>query len=180
MAKYKELEIMSYAESCALERKPLGPGMYLTGHHMIPDHCFYVCKGGRTAQGVKTMQILGTAAYRTDAAPVIMLTSDSTGGKMLNHGYVHDHFDPVEKERSVNNTWTYEEVRAVAVESITSVFDGVSAATIESALDRYFVDTIGLQARSVLRCGEHSSLADSPYAPEKRRSGRTGRKFTPY
>ena len=30
MAKYKELEIMSYAESCALERKPLGPGMYLT------------------------------------------------------------------------------------------------------------------------------------------------------
>ena len=155
--------------------------MYLTGHHMIPDHCFYICKGGRTAQGVQSMQILGTASYRTDDAPVIMLLSDQTGGKILNHGYVHDNFDPVEKAKSVNGTWSYEEVRSVAVESITDVFGGgIAAATIEGALDDYFVDTIGLQSGSVLRCGEHSSLAGSSYAPEKRTSGRAKRKFTPY
>ena len=181
MPEYKELEMMSYAEACALERKPVGPTMYLTGHHILPDHCFYICKGGRRAQGVQSMQILGTAAYRTDAAPVIMLTSDFTGGKIFNHGDVHKIFDPIEKEKASQGTWTYEQVRELAVESITRVFgDGISSATIEGVLDAYFIDTIGLQLNSKLRCGEHSSLAGSSYAAERRKSNREARKVKPY
>ena len=85
---YQELEIMSYREACALSRYDLGGGIFLTGHHIIPDHCFYIYSGGRAAQ-VDQMRLQGTGAYSTDEAPVILLKADENGGKTENHGAVH-------------------------------------------------------------------------------------------
>jgi hypothetical protein len=91
-----EFQIASYSMSCSGQGANLG-NAFLTGHNIIPDHCFYIASGGRAAQ-VPQMRLLGTASYRTDDAPVIMLTADQYGGKTLHHGKVHAYFDPIEKD----------------------------------------------------------------------------------
>ncbi len=180
MPTYKELEIMSFAEAGFLHRAPVGPSAYLTGHHIIPDHCFYICKGGRSAQGVKNMRVMGVGAYNTLNAPVILLTSDVGGGKALHHGEVHANFDPVEKNTALTNiAWSYGDVKDLAIRSILDVFGGtITADTIEAQLDAYFITQLGMKNSSMIRCGEHSSLAGSELAFPTWKSPRA--KFKPY
>lgn len=173
---YQELQIMSYREACALNRYDLGGGVFLTGHHIIPDHCFYIYSGGRAAQ-VDQMRLQGTGAYSTDDAPVILLTADASGGKTANHGAVHASFDPVEKARFAGgqDTWTYDEVKMAAVTSVLAVFSGGGnplANKIAADLDSYFLPRFANGGNQILRCGESANLKHLALVPQ--RQGRSG------
>lgn len=144
----------------------------LTGHHIIPDHCFFYTGGMRGKGDLSAFLCPGVRGYRDSEAPVILLTADHDGGKSRHHGLVHAWFDPIEMTASLGgNEWTYADARAAAADSIAQQFPP-SAATIEAALDAYFVDELGLDDDTVLRAGERGTMKS---APPPRRSARGNR-----
>jgi hypothetical protein len=156
----------------------------LTGHHMIPDHCFFYTSGLRGKGYLGAFWCPGVMFYDINDAPVILLSADNNGGKSRNHGLAHAVFDPIETTASqTGNEWTYAEARAAAVRSIATQFSP-SEATVRDALDNYFIATLGMTDDTVIRAGEHGTMAS---APEPRRSGRAPRaklvpsqRFSPY
>lgn len=156
----------------------------LTGHHIIPDHCLYYTSGLRGRGDLSGFLCPNVRGYTTAAAPVIILSANNNGGKSRNHGLAHAVFDPIELAASlVGNEWTYADARAAAVRSIATQFP-LSEAAVTQVLDGYFVDDLGLDDATVIRAGEHGTMAS---APAPRRSGRAPRqrlvpsaRFKPY
>ena len=136
----------------------------LTGHHIIPDHCFYYTSGLRGKGDLSGFLCPTVRAYTTADAPVILLSADNNGGKSRNHGLVHVVFDPIELKaaRANGNQWTYERVRAAAIESITTNCTIYSEAQIQKVLDDYFITTCGIALDTLIRAGEHGTMRSAP------------------
>ena len=148
----------------------------ITGHHIIPDHCLFYTSGLRGKGDLSAFLAPGVTKYTTEDAPVILVTADNNGGKTREHGNVHAIFDPIESaagRRNGDNQWTYEEARAAAVKSLEAL--GCTKATVEKALDDYFVTICGLTMGTLIRAGEHGTMKNRP-APRK--SGRVPRERT--
>lgn len=158
----------------------LAGGGAITGHHIIPDHCFYYTSGLRGKGDLSGFLVPGASGYTTADAPVILVTADANGGKSREHGNIHAVFDPIElaAAHANGNQWTYEDARAAAVKSLVDVL-GCDKGTVENALDSYFVDTCGLDMGSIIRAGEHGTMKDKP---PSRKSPRTKHNYrhSPY
>ena len=73
---------------------PLPDNGIYTGHHLIPDHCFYHTSGLRGMGDPDAF--LCVPRYHTLDAPVIIVTADANGGKWAEHKAIHDTFDGFE------------------------------------------------------------------------------------
>lgn len=167
----KEFDIMSYKAATRKNMQAQGIHAvgFLTGHHIIPDHCFYVAKGARQLGGSLQMLIKGASRYNTNQAPVIVLSSDATGGKVLNHGRVHAVFDPAEKMLAkIQSTWTYAEVKALAIQSVIAVTGPQLKGKLSMELDNYFVNRLGMKKNTMLRCGEHTKCLHLAAKPPRK------------
>lgn len=145
----------------------------LTGHHIIPDHCFYYTSGLRGMGDLSGFLCPGIYGYTTMSAPVIIVSADFNGGKSRNHGLIHAIFDPVEEHaaKAGGNQWTYAAAKTAALHSLSiSAFPNVP--NVEAILDAYFKGQCGIGDDTMLRAGEHGTMASRP-AP--RSSGRTAR-----
>ncbi|MDX1605513.1 MAG: hypothetical protein R3202_04920 [Candidatus Competibacterales bacterium] len=144
-------------------------GIY-TGHHVIPDHCWYVTSGLRGRGDLGAFLIPGCKHYRTDQAPVIIVTADANGGKSREHGKIHDIFDPLE----FNNkpSWTYEEALDAAKQSIEGNFGLAKWLFVKEEMEKYFQRQCGVKMDTELRAGEHSV---HPRAPQRKSA-----RFKPY
>jgi hypothetical protein len=152
----------SYGEQKAHGAGPSGGGC-ITGHHIIPDHCFYFTSG----KGKESCLVI--EGYSISDAPVVLVTADANGGKSREHGNVHAVFDPIElKAQQDGNEWTYKDARAAAVKSLHDVL-GLSAASVQKVLDDYFVVGLGMAEDKLIRAGEHGTMTTKP---EPRRSKR--------
>ncbi len=149
----------------------MGAGMIeanvrLTGHHIIPDHCFYYTSGSGKESCVLS------PGYSISDAPVIMLTAEENGGKSLIHGVVHQCFDPYEYQaaNANGNQWTYEDAKNCAINSVfTGAACHLSKEDLSSLLDEYFIGHCGLTNDTLIRAGEHGVMTS---APAPRRSDR--------
>ncbi|HLY75583.1 MAG TPA: hypothetical protein VKU80_15790 [Planctomycetota bacterium] len=136
-----------------------GGGIY-TGHHMIPDHCWYYTKGLRGKGDLSAFLCPTVHSYKDDDAPVIIVTADANGGKSRIHGVVHQFFDPVEDGKG--SSWSYKEARLAAVSSVLSAqkAEGAkspwSSANLIAKLDEYFVKVCGVNDATMIRAGEHN------------------------
>lgn len=138
----------------------------ITGHHIIPDHCFHYCSG----RGKESCVVID--GYTIDDAPVVLVTADANGGKSREHGTIHAVFDPLELKAQLledsSNEWTYADARAAAVESVHKCL-GLAKADIQKVLDDYFMTNLGMSTSTLLRAGEHGVMK---HAPDPRRSKR--------
>ena len=144
---------------------PEGDGC-ITGHHIIPDHCFYYTSG----RGKEACTVVD--GYHIGDAPVVLVRADRNGGKSREHGQVHAVFDPIElsaqTENGNANQWSYREARDAAIKSLVDVV-GADGAVVLGILDRYFMNSLGLSEDSLIRAGEHGTMKN---APNPRRSTR--------
>lgn len=156
-----EWTICAYRDVAARVGAQVPPtGGRYTGHHIIPDHCWYY------ASGVDGDAFLcpGVKNYHPQNAPVIIVSADFNGGKSQNHGLIHSVFDPEENLAAKNRQWTYTEARSAAIRSIEVVqrhqvvASPWSAAQLFQSLNSYFINTCGVLDTTVLRAGEHASL----------------------
>ena len=156
-------DICAYGDAAKFGAGKDKAGGSITGHHIIPDHCFYYT-GGR---GKESCPVIDD--YDINDAPVVIVTADANGGKSKEHGAVHSVFDPLElAAQKEDNEWTYAEARDAAVKSVNKAL-GLSAATVKAKLDAYFLTTLGLSEQSLIRAGEHGTMK---HAPNPRRSKR--------
>lgn len=162
-------DICAYKDQASKGAGAYGPNVILTGHHIIPDHCFYYTSGLRGMGDLSGFLCPGVRGYTTADAPVIMVTAFPNGGKSLMHGNVHAVFDALEQQaEGAGNEWTYAQARAAAVASVAKVC-GLSADSVQAVLDGYFKTTLGLTDDTLLRAGEHGTMKS---APPPRRSTR--------
>jgi hypothetical protein len=163
------LDICAYNDQASFGAGPCGENVILTGHHIIPDHCFYYTSGLRGKGDLSGFLCPGVKGYTTADAPVIMVTANPNGGKSLMHGNVHAIFDAIEQQAEANgNQWAYAEARAAASFSVAQAC-GLAQGTIAAILDAYFKTKLGVTDGTMLRAGEHGTMKD---APEPRRSSR--------
>ncbi|MGB9181149.1 MAG: hypothetical protein WCB68_18090 [Pyrinomonadaceae bacterium] len=134
-----------------------GGGIY-TGHHIIPDHCFYYTSGLRGKGELSAFLCPGVSNYTTANGLVIIVTADSNGGKSREHGRIHDVFDPIEFAFKGNNRWTYAEARDAAIQSVMVVCAALTAAILEQTLDAYYKTTCRMTDATLLRAGEHGAM----------------------
>ncbi|MFT6903791.1 MAG: hypothetical protein ACJAS1_000436 [Oleiphilaceae bacterium] len=127
---------------------------WLTGHHLIPDHCFFYTGGLRGRGDVSgfLIPVLKGKGYTEGSAPVILLSSDHTGAPTANHKTAHDTFDPIENKVAIKGgyEWTYAEAVEASVKSL-KVFGREEE--VRGELKKYFVDKMGLDDESILRAG---------------------------
>jgi hypothetical protein len=129
-----------------------------TGHHIIPDHCFYFTSGLRGRGDLTAFLQPGCAGYRTDDAPTIVVDADSNGGKSRTHGAIHDIFDKLESKAAKGKTWTYHEALEAAIDSINTVLGAVAAGQAEMQMAAYFETQLGISKNAKLRAGERTAL----------------------
>ncbi|MBC7910464.1 MAG: hypothetical protein H7Y30_08190 [Pyrinomonadaceae bacterium] len=157
------------------ELEALSEGGIYTGHHIIPDHCFFYTSGLRKFGGGSDFLCPGVTNYHTDDAPVIIVTADFNGGKSRNHGMIHLEFDAEENRFQRTHRWEYQEARAAAINSIMFNYAGMSEVALSQVLDAYFKVTCGIRDTTYLRAGEHGTMPGI----KPRTSPRTKR-FQPY
>jgi len=163
MGREHEWKIVTYKQSKdAAEKWDSG---CITGHHVIPDHCFMYAPGVRGAKG-GALNVPGAEAYSEDDAPVILLTADDFGSTHLYmHSAVHAEYDPVEAAwvEAGNTKWTYAQARDAGVTSVLkaqakyAVKNGWTRAALTAVLDAYYVDELGLDVATWLRAGFKAS-----------------------
>ena len=151
----------------------LDDGGTITGHHIIPDHCFYYTSGLRGMGDLSAFLCPGVKGYKTDDAPVIIVTADANAGKSRVHGLIHQVFDAIElaAAKKNGNQWKYSEARDAAIQSVTGNCAKYSAAGLKKILDDYFIVGCGLTDDTLVRAGEHGTMTS---APPPRRSDRGG------
>jgi len=157
---------------------------WLTGHHLIPDHCFFKVGSLRGMGNLGDFLIddLAGKPYSEMSAPVILLSSKQTGAPTHNHRKVHAIFDPKENDLAGSDyTWTYGQAVALCLESLEAFGAGVkSEAAI--ALKRYFETHLGLTNESELRAGTNGKSMQSALE-NTRKSTRvrdTSHRYNPY
>ncbi|NDR57389.1 hypothetical protein [Aliiruegeria sabulilitoris] len=148
---------------------PQGDGC-ITGHHIIPDHCFYYTFGA----GKKSCPVV--AGYKTGNAPVVLVTANRNGGKSREHGQVHAVFDPIElkAQRNGSNQWTYREARDAAIKSLKDAL-GADEEVVREKLDEYFMYELGLTEDNLIKAGDHGVMAS---APDPRRNAKRRAAYT--
>jgi len=167
-----EFRICSYQEAMdgefgagASDKSPSG---WLTGHHLIPDHCFFYTGGLRGKGDVSgfLIPVLKGTRYTEASAPVILLSSDHFGAPTHNHKKAHDVFDPIENEfgRNQGNEWTFADAVEASVKSL-KIF-GVEDA-VRKELKKYFMDGLGLDNESILRAGNSGKAMKSYTVPSR-------------
>lgn len=155
----------------------------LTGHHMIPDHCFYYTGGLRGKGDLSYFLCPDVVGYTTGSAPVIIVEADKTGGKSHEHGRIHSLFDVNEsiaaRANSNANEWTYANARAVAVSSVRNCITLYSEAELIDILDSYYKGECGIIDGTLLRAGEHGSMKTKPTARKSKRTAAKVKKYVP-
>jgi hypothetical protein len=110
----------------------------LTPHHVLPGHCFKEAgTGGQEGAALRTCP-----HYEYDDAPSICVDG---GGKVGQHGKLHDEFDGLENEyrdvqqhpAHVKGSWTYAEASAAAAKAVHRALPRCSEACIKAQLDQY-------------------------------------------
>lgn len=149
-------------------------GIY-TGHHIIPDHCFYFTSGLRGKGELSAFLCPGVSNYTTNDGLVIIVTADSNGGKSREHGRIHDVFDPLEDGFKGSHQWTYAEARDAGIQSVMAVCAALTAPSLEVILDAYYKTTCKIKNTTYLRAGEHGAMKGISV----RTSGRN-RRASPY
>ncbi|MBL8447817.1 MAG: hypothetical protein JNJ44_10440 [Zoogloeaceae bacterium] len=159
----------------------LPDGGTITGHHIIPDHCFYYTSGLRGHGDLSGFLCPSVGrGYSTAKAPVIIVDADANGGKSRRHGLIHSVFDPIELSARIanGNQWTYGEAKAAAIRSVVTNCGRYSAQELGEILDEYFMGQCLMDDHSVIRAGETGTMKT---APEPRRSHRNlGPRAKPY
>jgi hypothetical protein len=160
----------------------LADGGSITGHHIIPDHCFYYTAGLRGGGGLSAFLCPGLREYKTANAPVIIVTADANGGKSRQHGLIHAVFDPIELEARIKNgnQWTYREAKTAAIQSVLNLCHRYSGAELEEILDEYFKGRCLIVDDMLIRAGEHGTMKTAPLPRSSEREKMKKARSTPY
>jgi hypothetical protein len=178
-----EFHICTFQES---EKKQFGAGEnalsgsgWLTGHHLIPDHCFYYTGGlrGRGDLAAFLIPDLKGKLYSEGSSPVILLSSNQQGAPTHNHQVAHGIFDPIENLAALKDTfqWTYGAAVEACVKSLKTF---VNELVIRNTLKNYFEIGLGLTADSLLRAGNSGKTMGGIDDPTSSIYGKIKKKHT--
>jgi hypothetical protein len=142
----------------------------LTGHHVIPAHCF-MPPGVRAAGGSERYP--ECEAYDPDAAPCICVEG---AGKEKEHGDIHEICDMLEDSHMENGSagsWSVSDSATACAMSVNEVTN-CDEDCIKAQVDQYHKENCGMKDGTPLRANSAGTRTPEGFTPSKTEVGDIG------